>query len=56
MASTYSPSTFANFSNAPSLSDARQLPPTDFFSRGEAQDGADEEMEDVDGGSILRGM
>ena len=35
------------------VGDARQLPPTDFFSRGEGQDGADEEMEDVDSEFIL---
>ena len=35
------------------VGDAKQLPPTDFFSRGEAQDGGDEEMEDVDAESIL---
>ncbi len=35
------------------VGDARQLTPTDFFSRGEAHDGADEELEDVDAESIL---
>jgi hypothetical protein len=35
------------------VGDARQLPPTDFFSRGEAQDETDEAIEDVDAESIL---
>ena len=35
------------------VGDARQLPPTDFFSRADRQDGADEEIDDVDAELIL---